>query len=1166
MTNTIKGSCWVVFLVFLFGPHASAQWTNVGTGIDYQQFTITMSDGKANRLFIARMAANNTNCIINGMIAKNQVSGAVETVPTQASRYEDAINYWGKSWGQRNDVIVAINGSFYDIGGTDIITGGQAYDGWYAKRFDYGAQTGFVWKFDRSFFIADCLKTVVNQQTVTLGGGSRNYEGINTTRGSDDLIVYTPQYNNNTLTDNSGIEVLVELSSPLLMLDSPSGVNGTVRQVLNGQGSTRIPFDHVVLSGEGTAATFLQTRAQVGNTVKITADVDHYNVTCNTAAPSLANTYGLTQGYFVFLRDGAIVPTSNSGMIIRNPRTFVAHNASYVFFCVCDGRSSISAGMTSDEMGAFCKNHLGATDGVNQDGGGSSTMLINGVIKNVPSDGSPRAVANGLMMVNLQPKQVSTVFTSGQTVTTSGSANFRLGPGTDYYAFTSLAQGVQGTVVSHQLNGVYAKGYYWWKCNFSGTTGWIAESLLIVPSTAPSITQQPANRGVVEGESTSFTVLASGSSPLSYRWQKNNVNLSNGGHYSGVTTNVLTITGADTNDVASYRCVVTNAYGSTNSSAATLTLVVGCAPGNLVNADFEGSNSGGVADGWTAYEANSPTTKAWTIQTASPPEGLQYQQIQAYNAAFTGSAGVRQNITGCVIGATYTISGWYRSNSDNGRARVRVSPSASTDWNTAQDLNPVADYGSTTNWAAFSGTVVATGTNMTLWLDGRTIGGTSAKVGCFDSVTMTCVAAAVGPGIVQQPSSQSIGTGGTANFTILANGSEPLNYRWQKNSTNLNNGGHYSGVTTTTLTITSTDATDAASYRCVVTNAYGSTNTGSATLTVTNANTPPAIVQQPSAQNVAAGGTTSFTVLASGSEPLSYQWQKSVVSGQWSVVPQGGHYSGATTNTLTITSVDSSDAANYRCVVTNAYGVTNSSAATLTIITPNACLGLLNADFEGGFSLAGGGYIATNWTEWESVTGMVIGYDETTIVHGGSHAQRIRVSSTSAASGGVYQRVPVTAGNAYTVSVWLYADDPLTVCSLGVDPAGGTNASSGVTWSSGSSSAAWVQKTWTGNATANYLTVYYRVSSPDTVKRNGYFDDGTPGASSGAQQLQVAGNGDGVTLSWSECPAAHLERAESLVVPMSWSAVTNQVSTFGGQQTVTLTPSGTAGYFRLVVE
>ncbi len=53
------------------------------------------------------------------------------------------------------------------------------------------------------------------------------------------------------------------------------------------------------------------------------------------------------------------------------------------------------------------------------------------------------------------------------------------------------------------------------------------------------------------GGSASFTVVASAISPLSYQWQKNQVNLSNGGHYSGCTTATLTIANADSSDAAS---------------------------------------------------------------------------------------------------------------------------------------------------------------------------------------------------------------------------------------------------------------------------------------------------------------------------------------------------------------------------------------------------------------------------------------------------------------------------------------------------------------------------------------------------------------------------------------------------------------------------------------
>jgi hypothetical protein len=344
----------------------------------------------------------------------------------------------------------------------------------------------------------------------------------------------------------------------------------------------------------------------------------------------------------------------------------------------------------------------------------------------------------------------------------------------------------------------------------------------------------------------------------------------------------------------------------------------------------------------------------------------------------------------------------------------------------------------------------------------------------------------------------------------------------------------------------------------VVTNAYGSTNSLAATLIVTNATIPPGITQQPSSQTIATGGTASFTVGATGSDPLSYQWQKNTVN-----LNNGGHYAGVTTTTLMISGADNGDTASYRCVVTNAFGSTNSSAAALTVLSPNACLGVLNPGFEDGFVLAGGGYLGTNWTEWEASSGAATGYDETGIVHGGLHSQRIRVATNS---GGVYQRVPVTAGNPYSISVWIYADTALTSCYLGVDPAGGTNATSGVTWSSATTDVAWVQKTWVGTATANYLTVFYKVATPDSVKRNGYFDDGTPLGSGGSVQLTVQRAGNDLTLLWPECPAAHLEQADTLTPPMSWTTATNQVSTANGQKSVTLTPTSSAGYFRLVLE
>jgi len=82
-----------------------------------------------------------------------------------------------------------------------------------------------------------------------------------------------------------------------------------------------------------------------------------------------------------------------------------------------------------------------------------------------------------------------------------------------------------------------------------------------------------------------------------------------------------------------------------------------------------------------------------------------------------------------------------RGNSANATCTVKVSPSASTSWSAAIDLNPPQTF-SGNYWTNFSGTVMATGTNITLWLDGQTGGTGLNKAECFDMVTVTCVSPA----------------------------------------------------------------------------------------------------------------------------------------------------------------------------------------------------------------------------------------------------------------------------------------------------------------------------------------------------------------------------------------------------------------------------------------
>jgi len=92
---------------------------------------------------------------------------------------------------------------------------------------------------------------------------------------------------------------------------------------------------------------------------------------------------------------------------------------------------------------------------------------------------------------------------------------------------------------------------------------------------------------------------------------------------------------------------------------------------------------------------------------------------------------------------------------------------------------------------------------------------------------------------------------------------------------------------------------------------------------VGNANgpVPPSILTQPLSQTVTAGSNVTFNVAAAGSSPFSYQWRSNTVS-----------IANATNASLTLTNVQTSFAASYSVVITNAYGATTSSPAVLTVL------------------------------------------------------------------------------------------------------------------------------------------------------------------------------------------------------------------------------------------
>ncbi|UCG16127.1 MAG: phosphodiester glycosidase family protein [Phycisphaerales bacterium] len=473
--QSVTGGFALLWSVLVCAP-VLGQWQSVAPGIDYQEFTLP----DPNNLFVARLDRSDLNCTIDSYIAQGRLTGGTETVSSMAARHEGAIGYWGQSWGMSYDVVAAINGDFYS---GEVPISGQISSGWYAKRFsDFTGGSGFAWQLDRDAFIGECVRHIASKQkvTYTATGQDQNINGVNVPRDNDELVVYTHHYDLTTGTNNAGSEVLVQMSRPTLILPLPAGAVGTVVEIRTGAGSTVIPFDHVVLSAHGTAATKLLANVSLGSEVKISQEITHYEHDCSTPYGwDWTKTYASIGGSFHFLKGGVVQTFTDPGATQRHPRTAVAFNNDYIFFVVVDGRSVQSVGMSMTELGNFCLNYLSAVEGINQDGGGSSTMWVNGQVMNVPSDGTERPVANGLMMVVVQPMDQSPRFAADDELRTVSTVSARVGPGTNYAAAASVPSGTQGVVLSHSLGGVLATGEHWWRCEFGSTVGWVPDNAVL---------------------------------------------------------------------------------------------------------------------------------------------------------------------------------------------------------------------------------------------------------------------------------------------------------------------------------------------------------------------------------------------------------------------------------------------------------------------------------------------------------------------------------------------------------------------------------------------------------------------------------------------------------------------------------------------------------------
>jgi uncharacterized ParB-like nuclease family protein len=200
------------------------------------------------------------------------------------------------------------------------------------------------------------------------------------------------------------------------------------------------------------------------------------------------------------------------------------------------------------------------------------------------------------------------------------------------------------------------------------------------------------------------------------------------------------------------------------------------------------------------------------------------------------------------------------------------------------------------------------------------------------SVTSNVAQLVVGSTITSQPQSLSIYATQTAAFSVSATGHPLFGYQWYEIAPGDTTGTAITNASASTYATPPVDVAhyDGAKYYATVTDGCGSTLTSSdATLTVNSGNVPPTITTEPTGQNVAEGGTTSFTVVASGTPPLNYLWYRNPAGSTTGTAIPGA--TSATYNVPASATTITNDQDAYYVIVTNSYGQAVSQHASLAV-------------------------------------------------------------------------------------------------------------------------------------------------------------------------------------------------------------------------------------------
>ncbi len=770
---------------------------------------------------------------------------------------------------------------------------------------------------------------IISQVTVTGAGFSMGGASLPLTLSPGNSFTFTASFDPTTAGNVSGSFSIVspQLSSPLAM--SMSGTGLAVAPAITSQ-----PLNQSVLVGQtatfsvtasGTAPLsyqWTQNGTAIGGATSSSYTTPAETTSANGAKFTvvISNTAGSVISSAATLAVTAAPVAPSIASQPANQTTFAGQTAT--FSVIASGTAPLSYQWQKNgaAIGGAVSSSYTTPAEITSDNGAQFTVVISNAAGTIISNAATLTVNPDPVAPSITAQPASQTINAGQTATFSVAAT---GTAPLSYQWQKNSAAIGGATSSSYTtpaetasdNGAQFSVVV---SNSAGTV--TSNAAILTVNSPPAVTAQPVNQTVAVGQTATFSVTATGTAPLSYQWRKNGANIS-GATASAYTTPAT----ASTDNGAQFSVVISNAEGSVTSNTASLTVNV---PPSITTQPSSATITAGQTATFSVTAAGTaPLTYQWSQNgtaisgATSSSYTTPAETTSANGAKFTV---VISNAAGSVTSSAATLT----VNAAPVAPSITTQPSSvtitagqtATFSVTATGTAPLS-YQWTQNGTAISG---ATSSSYTTPTETTSASGTQFAVVISNSVgnvtssaaTLTVNAAPVAPSITTQPSSVTITAGQTATFSVTAAGTAPLTYQWSQNGTAI------SGATASSYTTPAeTTSASGTQFTVTVTNSVGNVTSSAATLTVNPAPVAPSITTQPSSVTITAGQTATFSVTATGTAPLTYQWKKN-----------GTAISGATATSYTTPAETTADnGAQFTVAVSNSTGTVTSNAATLTV-------------------------------------------------------------------------------------------------------------------------------------------------------------------------------------------------------------------------------------------